>query len=151
MILDGFDESYSGKWRQVKQEGLDAFLAANGLNFVIRKFVLLFNTTMELTREGDSKVKVVMKTGKTIEAVMDFSQEYEGDDGFDNKIMVKATWEPSTKKMIAETTPIEGSKAKRSIVEKSLMPDDNNMMLEVMILPDDKILCKRYFMKESMP
>ncbi|XP_052261245.1 uncharacterized protein LOC127865246 isoform X1 [Dreissena polymorpha] len=93
---------------------------------------------MELTREGDSKVKVVMKTGKTLEAVMDFSQEYEGDDGFDNKIMVKATWEPSTKKMIAETTPIEGSKAKRSIVEKSLMPDDNNMMLEVMILPDDK-------------
>ncbi|XP_052261246.1 uncharacterized protein LOC127865246 isoform X2 [Dreissena polymorpha] len=106
---------------------------------------------MELTREGDSKVKVVMKTGKTLEAVMDFSQEYEGDDGFDNKIMVKATWEPSTKKMIAETTPIEGSKAKRSIVEKSLMPDDNNMMLEVVTLPDHNVTCKRYFKKESMP
>ncbi|KAH3887063.1 hypothetical protein DPMN_011076 [Dreissena polymorpha] len=36
MALQGFDESYAGKWQLIKHEGLDAFLEANGSGDIAR-------------------------------------------------------------------------------------------------------------------
>lgn len=145
MALTGFDESLAGKWVLLRNEGFDEYLAAMGIGFLKRKIACAVTTTMELIRMEDNKIRIITKGPKDMDTTAEVDKEFDEVDPFDNKIVVKVTWDSANNVMRTEATPTEGSSAKKSIVERKIL--DNGEMLMEVTLPNDNIVCKRYFKK----
>ncbi|XP_052801854.1 fatty acid-binding protein 5-like [Mya arenaria] len=147
MALQGFTESLAGKWLLVKNEGFDEYLQAMGVGYIKRKLALSFNTTMEMIKEGEDSIRIITKSAKNMDTVIKIDEEKEEADPFDNKIKVKVSWDPATKVLKTESYPLEGSNAKTALVERKILPD-GQMLMEV-TLPNDNLVCKRYFQKQD--
>ncbi|XP_038068195.1 fatty acid-binding protein, heart-like [Patiria miniata] len=64
-----------GTWKLVKNENLDAFLKAMGLNFAVRKMAAAATPVLEITQKGDV-FKVISKGVKTHESNYTVGQEF---------------------------------------------------------------------------
>lgn len=147
MSLDGFEDSIGGKWILVRNEGFDEYLAAMGVGYIKRKLAGAVTTKMELLKVGDKRVRIITKGPKDMDTQITIDEEVDEVDPFDNKIRVKVTWDPVAKVMRTESNPAAGSAAKKSIVERKIV-EDGEMLMEV-TLPNDNIVCKRYFKKDQ--
>ncbi|XP_053375066.1 sodium/calcium exchanger regulatory protein 1-like [Mercenaria mercenaria] len=147
MSLEGFDESLGGKWILVRNEGFDEYLSAMGVGYIKRKIAGAVTTKMEMIKVNDKRIRIVTKGPKDMDTQINIDEEIDEVDPFDNKIKVKVTWDPAAKLLRTESNPAEGSAAKTSIVERKIV--ENGEMLMEVTLPNEKIVCKRYFKKEE--
>lgn len=146
MSLEGFEESIGGKWILVRNEGFDEYLAAMGVGYIKRKLAGAVTTKMEMLKIGDKRIRIITKGPKDMDTQINIDEEIDEVDPFDNKIKVKVTWDPVAKVMRTESNPAEGSAAKKSIVERKIV--DNGELLMEVTLPNDNIVCKRYFKRD---
>ncbi|KAL4223641.1 calycin superfamily [Mactra antiquata] len=145
--MEGFEESIGGKWILLRNEGFDEYLAAMGIGYIKRKIAGAVTTTMELRKVGDKRIRVITKGPKDMDNQINLDEEVDEVDPFDNKIRVKVTWDPNLKVMKTVSNPAEGSSAKLSIVERKIL--DNGELLMEVTMPNDNIVCKRYFKRDS--
>lgn len=131
----------------LRNEGFDEYLSAMGVGYIKRKIASAVTTRMEMIKLSDNRIRIITKGPKDMDTQINVDEEVDEVDPFDNKIKVKVTWDPVAKVMRTESNPAEGSAAKKSIVERKIV-DDGELLMEV-TLPNENIVCKRYFKKDS--
>jgi len=140
MSADEVKEKFAGKWKEVRNENLDAFLTDFGLAFLKRKVASKVTPDNEICVEGSEVTIHVKSSVKSVsnKFKLDEEVELETDNG-----KFKATMTYSEGVLKIEQVPCEGVKFKSVTVVRSINGDGELELAS----STDKVTCKRVYKK----
>ncbi|KAK3083623.1 hypothetical protein FSP39_000421 [Pinctada imbricata] len=135
--LEEIEKSIVGTWVLTKNENLDGYLKEIGVNFVLRKLANAASSTMTISVDQTTqKVRIVTKGPKDSDHEFSLDTEVESNDPQDNLMRATVTWEEG--KLVTDSKPAPGSKAKATKVIRSI--EDGNLVMAIVTWQDGKLI-----------
>lgn len=133
--------NFSGKWKSVRKEGLDAFLKKVGVPWIGRKAAKTLTPTLIIEQDGDT-IKETSKGFKTMVVVLTAGgPPFEHKDPGGNKLSSQAEWVGNV--FTVTITPATPGKPR---IKREVMMDGEELLV-VMTLED--AVMRRWFARQK--
>lgn len=134
--------NFQGKFKHERSENLEAFLAANGVNWVIRKMAANTSPELDITQDGDKFCIKLQSMFHSKESNFTVGEEFEEAQLSGDVMKIKPEWDGN--KLVMHYTPKVEGQGKPQKFTRELQGDELVMTLEL-----DDVVAKRIFKKSE--